>query len=70
VLRRRLYMRGYVGVVKTIAGSGSVAYADGWGTNGAFSSPRHLYVTTGAKLYVADSGNYRIRVIDLTGSFA
>ncbi|MFA6015709.1 MAG: hypothetical protein WC742_11645 [Gallionellaceae bacterium] len=50
------------GVVTTLAGSGTAAFADGTGTNASFSSP-HGITTDGTNLYVADSVNGRIRKI-------
>jgi len=49
------------GVVTTVAGNGS-GNTDGTGTSALFSSPRGV-TTDGTNLYVADSGNHRIRKI-------
>ena len=50
------------GAVTTIAGSGSAGFADGTGTSAKFSSPAGLAID-GTNLYVADTGNYRVRKI-------
>lgn len=50
------------GVVTTLAGSGTVGTVDGTGTVASFSAPSGL-TTDGTNLYVADSGNHRIRKI-------
>ena len=50
--------------VSTIAGSGTAGHADGTGTAAQFDNPTGLAVS-GTTLYVADSGNNRIRAIDL-----
>jgi len=52
------------GVVTTVAGNGS-GNTDGTGTSALFSSPRGV-TTDGTNLYVADSGNHRIRKIVLS----
>jgi hypothetical protein len=50
------------GVVSTLAGSGSAAYADGTGAAASFNGPSGI-TTDGANLYVADYGNHRIRKV-------
>jgi YVTN family beta-propeller protein len=50
------------GVVSTVAGS-SKGFADGPVASARFSSPSGI-VVVGTKIYVADSGNNRVRVID------
>ncbi len=50
------------GVVTTLAGSGSIGYADGTGEAATFSHPSGI-TRDGANLYVADSGNQKIRKI-------
>jgi DNA-binding beta-propeller fold protein YncE len=61
---------GCLGVVTTIAGgfSGVVGFADGYGTAVQFASPSHLSLATNGRLYVADSGNNRVRLLNTTGS--
>lgn len=60
------------GVVTTVAGSGVAGYADGTGTLASFSSPTGIAVdvrlsSPNGMLYIADSGNHRIRVINAAG---
>ena len=64
-IRRIAYVNGVAGAVTTIAG-GAEGYADGDGAVAQFSSPRGLAIdVTGQRLFVADSGNRRIRLINL-----
>ena len=53
--------------VSDFAGSGTAGYADGTGTAAQFDNPTGLAVS-GTTLYVADSGNNRIRSIDLANT--
>ena len=54
------------GTVSDVAGSGTPGHADGAGADARFSSPTGIAVNeTGTTLYVADSGNHRIRSIDI-----
>lgn len=53
------------GVVTTLAGSGSQGSSDGMGTTATFYFPKGI-TTDGKNLYVSDSGNHKIRKIDLT----
>jgi len=55
------------GVVTTLAGSGSAAYADGTGTAASFSAPRSIAVDSAGTIYVADTNNSRIRKITPAG---
>jgi len=57
------------GTVTTLAGSGGVGgFADGVGVLAEFSGPSGVAVAPSGVLYVSDSGNRRIRQIDLTTS--
>ena len=49
------------GVVTTLAGSGTEGYHDATGTTAQFTYPTNVAVDSSGNLYVADSGNDRIR---------
>ena len=54
------------GVVSDVAGSGTLGHVDGAGADARFTSPTGIAVNeTGTTLYVTDSGNHRIRAIDI-----
>ena len=55
------------GVVTTLAGSEAYAYADGIGTNAAFSSPIGITIDSVGDMYIADAGNKRIRKMTPAG---
>ena len=49
---------------KLVAGINSAGFADGPGASAAFYDPRGLAVDNNGFIYVADRGNYKIRVIN------
>ena len=51
------------GVSQAWAGSGQLAFADGVGTDAGFAEPTGLSAA-GGRLYVADTNNHQIRVVD------
>ncbi len=55
------------GVVSTVAGS-SRGFADGVGTNAKFSYPTGIILDTNKNMFVADSGNHRVRKITPQGN--
>ena len=55
------------GVVTTLAGSGSQGAVDGKGVAASFKTPLGIAVDSGGNLYVADSGNNKIRKITPAG---
>ena len=59
-----------VGVVSTLAGSGSAAFADGIGAAALFRIPRGIAVSLTGIVFVADTDNHRIRMIASSGEGA
>ena len=61
------------GAVSTFAGTGAAAWADGAAASSAFNTPSGVAMNAsqglGGMAYVADSGNNRIRAIDLSMAF-
>jgi len=55
------------GYVRTLAGSGVAEYADDQGTSASFKSPMGVAVDGAGNVYVADTGNMRIRVVNASG---
>jgi len=49
--------------VSTLAGSGSAGFADGAAASAEFNNPQGIAVDSSNKVYVADTGNHRIREI-------
>lgn len=56
------------GTVSTLAGSGTAGYRDGPGAQAQFRVPEALAVDAAGRVYVADGGNNRIRVIAPDGT--
>ncbi|MEI6653274.1 MAG: choice-of-anchor D domain-containing protein [Verrucomicrobiota bacterium] len=61
---QRIRMIAPGGTVTTVAGSGATGFADGAAATAQFHSPRGVTVGSTGWVYVADTGNHRIRVID------
>ena len=57
-----------VGDVRTLAGSGVAGYKDGQGIAADFKNPYGLIVEPGGNVFVADSGNDRIRLVTVNGA--
>ena len=55
------------GVVTTLAGTGTASFADGAAAMAGFSGPGGIAVDAARNVYVADSGNNRIRKITSVG---
>ena len=55
------------GVVTTLAGSGNAVHADGTGVAASFSAPMEIAIDSANNMYVADTGNHRIRMITPAG---
>jgi hypothetical protein len=55
------------GVVTTLAGSGTPAFADGTGAAASFYYPQGVAVLPNGTVVVADYGNHRIRLVTTTG---
>ena len=55
-------------VVNLFAGTGVVGAKDGAKSQATFSTPNGMATDTQGNLYVADSGNHRIRMIDRSGN--
>jgi hypothetical protein len=62
---------GSSGIITTVAGSsstGSYSGDSGAATSAGLDQPRGVYMDTTGKLFIADSNNARIRVVDTNGS--
>jgi hypothetical protein len=55
------------GMVSTLAGSGSAAWADGEGMAASFDIPNGVAVDGAGNVYVADNNNHRIRKVTSDG---
>ena len=55
------------GVVTTVAGTGLAGYQDGPASAAQFNGPLAVFASSSGTLYVADTGNNRIRKIDANG---
>ena len=49
---------------EAIAGNGEVGFRDGWAGDACFDEPGGIHAA-GNKLYIADTNNHAIRVLDL-----
>lgn len=58
-------VEGYVTTITKKSFAGGVQ--NGFGTNALFNVPRAVSVTTDSKVYVADSTNNLVRLVDLAG---
>jgi sugar lactone lactonase YvrE len=58
------------GVITTVAGNGTVGYSgdDGPATSAELSAPASVAVDAAGNLYIADTGNNRIRKVDKSGT--
>ena len=66
---RRVTQRGGQSIVETIAGNGVPGFADGAAANARFNTPTALALSIdGNHLFVADTRNDRVRMIDLVNA--
>ncbi|MFH1568234.1 MAG: hypothetical protein ABIL09_09575, partial [Gemmatimonadota bacterium] len=58
------------GVITTVAGTGTAGFAgdSSAASSARLNSPRGVYVTSGGIIYIADTGNHRIRRVSATGT--
>ncbi|RDC62700.1 SMP-30/gluconolactonase/LRE family protein [Adhaeribacter pallidiroseus] len=55
------------GIISVLAGNGQLGFADGSGTAASFNNPNGVAVDAQGNVYVADTGNHRIRKITPAG---
>ncbi|MFY9554255.1 MAG: IPT/TIG domain-containing protein, partial [Blastocatellia bacterium] len=55
------------GIVTTVAGDGIAGFIDGFGSSARFDNPQGVAIDASGLVYVADTGNNRIRRIALDG---
>lgn len=67
-LNSRIRRVSYAGVVTTFAGSGSISAVDGLSTAASFNVSRGIAVDSLGNVYVADTGNNKIRKITQSGA--
>ena len=58
------------GAVTTVAGDGTAGFVDGPGASARFDNPQGIAVDSSGMIYVADTGNNRIRRIAVDGTVA
>lgn len=58
------------GTVTTVAGDGTAGFVDGPGASARFDNPQGVAVDSSGMIYVADTGNNRIRRIAVDGTVA
>ena len=65
----RIRKLGTDGTITTIAGTGAAGFAgdESWAIDAILNHPTHLAMDADRQLFIADSGNQRIRMIDPTG---
>ena len=63
----KIYKITSTGAVSTLAGSGKPGSVDATGTAASFNYPQSVAVDTNGNVYVADSGNHKIRKITPAG---
>jgi sugar lactone lactonase YvrE len=56
------------GTVTTLAGSGVIGSADGAGQSASFNYPTGIATDARGNIYVADSGNFKVRVVSPAGN--